>query len=237
MYEKILIPRTQPVITPGRLASFGRFDLPQQFVYGQSPAVLTDDWQLLLTMIEAATDECESMAATACLNEQVLLTFDFFPGQADPRQEWAALNYAYLTNLWWYGFPTLDSIELVRRPVVVPSGSPLINNLTVTYYDTTGTLQTMDPTTYTVACDKICLNVGLAWPLTDRRPDCIQVNYTCGYSATDSTKVPARLIMAILYLANHFYNIRQIVTVEPTSDVGMTLRRMLNSFRSMRVPR
>ncbi len=25
------------------------------------------------------------MAAQACLNEQVLLTFDFFPGQQDPR--------------------------------------------------------------------------------------------------------------------------------------------------------
>jgi hypothetical protein len=237
MYEQIITERSTPVITPGQLASFGRFDLPQQYVYGSSPTVYTDDYQMLLTMIDAATDEVESMAAQACLNEQVLLTLDFFPGQADPRQEFLALNYAYMTNLFWYGFPTLDSIELVRRPVNVPSGSPLINNLVVTYNDTEGNPQVLDPSTYTVFADKITLNVGQAWPLTDRRQDCIRITYSAGYSATDPTQVPARLIMAILYLANHMFNVRQIITVEPTSEVGLTLRRMLNSFRSMRIPR
>jgi hypothetical protein len=237
MYEQIITPRSTPVVTPEQLSSFGRFDLPQKYQYGSSPAVLTDDYQMLLTMIDAATDEVESMAATACLNEQVLLTFDWFPGQADPRQEFMALNYAYMTNLFWYGFPTLDSIELVRRPVVVPSGSPLINAVTVSYNDPQGVLQTLDPSTYTVFADKITLNVGQVWPLTDRRQDCIQVTYDAGYSADDPTQVPARLTMAILYLANHMYNVRQIISVEPTSEVGMTLRRMLNSFRSMRIPR
>jgi hypothetical protein len=237
MFEQIVTPRSQPVITPERLAAFGRFDVPQKYQYGISPAVYTDDYQLLLDMISAASDEVENMAATACLNEQVLLTFDFFPGQADPRQEFLALSYAYATNLWWYGFPTLDSIELVRRPVVVPSGSPLINAVTVTYNDTNGVVQTLDPSTYTVFADKITLNVGLAWPLTDRRQDCIQIRYSCGYSATDPTEVPSRLIMAILYLANHMHDVRQIISVEPTSEVGMTLRRMLSSFRSMRIPR
>jgi hypothetical protein len=237
MYQQITTPRTQPVVTPSQLAAFGRFDLPQQYVYGSSPAVYTDDYNMLLMMIDAATDECESMAATACLNEQVLLTFDFFPGQADPRQEMLALNYAYITNLWWYGFPTKDSIELVRRPVVVPSGSPLINAVTVTYNDVNGVLQTLDSSTYTVFADKITLNVGCTWPLTDRRQDCIKITYTAGYSATDPTQVPARLIMAVLFLANHMFNVRQIISVEPTSEVGLTLRRMLNSFRSMRIPR
>jgi hypothetical protein len=237
MYEKILAERTQPVVTPEQLASFGRFDVPQKYVYGASPSVLTDDYQMLLTMIEAATDEVESMCAQACLNEQVLLTFDFFPGQADPRQEMLALNYAYATNLWWYGFPTPDSIELVRRPVVVPSGSPLTNAVTVTYNDVTGATQTLDPSTYKVFADKITLNVGLRWPLTDRRQDCVQITYSAGYDATDATQVPARLIMAIYYLANHMFNVRQIITVEPTSEVGMTLCRMLRTFRSMRIPR
>ncbi len=230
MYEQILTSRTQPVITPEQLAAFGRFDVPQKYVYGSSPAVYTDDYQLLLTMIEASTDEVESMAATACLNEQVLLTFDFFPGQADPRQEMLALNYAYVTNLWWYGFPTLDSIEVVRRPVRAAT------DLTVTYNDVNGAVQTLDPATYKVACDKITLNVGLAWPLTDRRQDCVQITYTAGYGTEPST-VPARLKLAVMYLANHFYNVRQILTVEPTSEVGCTLSRMLRSFRSMRVPR
>jgi hypothetical protein len=49
MYEQILTPRTQPVVTPEQLASFGRFSVPQQYVSGSSPAVLTDDYQMLMT--------------------------------------------------------------------------------------------------------------------------------------------------------------------------------------------
>lgn len=238
MYEQILTPRSQPVITPEQLASFGRFDLPQKYTYGSSPAVYTDDYQMLLTMIEAATDEVESMAAQACLSEQVVLTFDFFPGQADPRSLFMGLNYQYLaTPWWWVGFPTVDSIELVRRPVLRPSGSPLTHNVVITYNDTDGTLQTLDPSIYTVYANKVTLNVGCSWPLTDRRQDCIQVSYWAGYSDTDTRKIPARLTMAVLYLANHMYDVRQIITVEPTSEVSYTLCRMLRSFRSMRMPR
>lgn len=237
MYQAIITPRSAPAVTPEQLASFGRFDIPQKYVYG-SETEYTADYLLIQTFIEAATDEVENMAAQACLNEQVIETYDFFPGQQDPRNMFFGLNYSYTTNpWWWYGFPTKDSIELVRRPVLVPSGSPVTNNLTITYNDTDGNLQTLDPSTYTVAYDKVTLNVGCAWPETDRRQDCIQVTYWAGYSADDPTKVPARLVMAILYLANHFYDVRQVITVEPTSQVGLTLCRMLNSFRSMRIPR
>jgi hypothetical protein len=227
MYQEILTPRSIPVITPLQLAAFGRFDLPQEN---------DADYELLLMMIEAATDEVESMAAQACLTEEILLTFDFFPGQADPRQEMMALNYAYATNLWWYGFPTLDSIELVRRPVIVPNGGE-DSNLSITYNDINGTVQTLDPSNYQVFADKITLSVGQAWPLTDRRQDCVQITYNAGYSEGDPTQVPARLRMAILYLANHMHDVRQIITVEPTSEVGFTLCRMLRSYRSMRLPR
>jgi len=67
------------VVTPEQLASFGRFDLPQQYVSGSSPAVLT------------AITPCFSFTSTqlpmrlkyggsGLLNEQVLETYDFFPG-------------------------------------------------------------------------------------------------------------------------------------------------------------
>ena len=37
MYQQIVTPSTQPVITPAQLAAFGRFDVPQQYVTGSSP--------------------------------------------------------------------------------------------------------------------------------------------------------------------------------------------------------
>jgi hypothetical protein len=225
MYQSITTPRATPVITPEQLAAFGRFDCPQS-----SP--VTVDYTLLQTFIEAASDEVESLAAVAMVTETVEETYDNFPGQTDPRN---LLNYqlGYGYNQapwWWFGFPTKDSIELVRRPVQF-STSPAVAPV-VTYFDTNGALQTLDPTTYTVACDKITLNVGSTWPLTDRRQDCVQISYVAGYST-----VPARLTLATMFLANHYYENRTIVTIEPTSEVYMTLLSLLSSFRSYRIPR
>ena len=329
MYQKILTPRTTPVITPETLAEFGRFDVPQS-----SPVSVA--YELLETFIEAATDEVETVAAWACENEQVLLTLDFFPNTQDPRNFLQyELSYAFaITPWWWWGFPTKDSIELVRRPVIVPtfgrvlnitavsvanniltvhgtgtlpavgdvvllqgtaegnnanpqatpsttpflngaqvtvltsgsgqftasfvlggigsdgtfvpssftnasdtgSATVITNPLIVTYYDQNGILQTWNTTNYFVQYDKICLTVGNWWPLTDRRQDCIQISYWAGETTTPDN-VGARLQMAIMFLANHFWENRSIISVEPTSEVGLTLCRMLSSYRSYRIAR
>jgi hypothetical protein len=331
MFQQILTPRTTAVITPEQLAAFGRFDVPT----GQ-------DYSLLQLFIDAATDQVEIMAQTACMLEQTLLTLDFFPNTQDPRN-WMQyeLSYAFaVTPWWWWGFPTKDSIELVRRPVLVPTlsttvvnvtavslasnvvtvtfnpGSPAItfspgevvvlantaegnvsnpsltpsttpflngvpltilstngtqitatfngiyttggngqvipgsytnnsdtgtmtlvtNPTIVTYYDQLGVLQTWNTNNYFVQYDKICLTVGNWWPLTDRRQDCIQIAYWAGH-ATVPANVSSRLQMAILFLANHFWENRTIISVEPTTEVGKTLCLMLSSYRTFRIPR
>ena len=91
--------------------------------------------------------------------------------------------------------------------------------------------------------DKITLTVGDWWPLTDRRQDCIQITYWAGNSTSPANNgLPAnsvnpRLQLAIMYLANHMWQVRDIITVEPTSEVGKTLCLMLSSFRTFRIPR
>jgi len=230
MYSQIITPRTAPTVTPEQLAAFGRFDVPQQFVTGSSPAVLTQDYALLQLFIEAATDQVEIMAATACLTETILETYDFFPQEQDPRALLSyELSYAFMTPWWWYGSWPKESIELLRRPVQSVTS--------LKYFDQNGVLQTWDSSNYTVAQEKICPNVGIGpvWPMTDRRQDCIQITYVCGQESLAS--VPSQLQLAILYLANHFWENRSIVTVEPTSQVHMTLCSLLSSFRSARVPR
>ena len=106
MYEAITTPRATPVVTPEQLASFARFDCPPQYD-SLSPVVPDVDYQLLQTFIDAASDKVEELAATAMIAEGILLTFDFFPGQADPRQLLQyQLGYAYQTRApwWWSGF-------------------------------------------------------------------------------------------------------------------------------------
>lgn len=237
MFEKILTPRATPVITPEQLASFARFDLPTQYDTSSPPNV-TEDYQFLLDSIEAATDHVETLAAQACITEELLLTFDFFPGQQDPRQLYNyQLGYAYdWTPWWWFGFPTADSIELVRRPVQDGStASP--PTLLVQYMDVDGTLQTFDPSNYEVFADKITLLPGCLWPRTAaRRQDVVRITYPAGYGDTPDC-VPAKLRQAIKFLAAHFYENRVPVGTEPTSEVEDTLSEMLYSFRSMRIPR
>jgi uncharacterized phiE125 gp8 family phage protein len=229
MFEQIVTPRATSVVTPEQVASFGRFDCP-------SNSPLDADYTMLQLMIEAATDQIEVMSATAMINETILLTLDFFPGTQDPRN---LLDYqmgrAYEWMIWyWQGLWTKDSIELIRRPVVF-SLSPLVAPV-VTYNDINGVNQVFSASNYEVFANKITLNVGSFWPLTDRRQDCIQIEYTAGYG-TDLSTVPAQLQLAVLYLAAHFWENRSIVTVEKTSEVYMTLCSLLQSFKSCRIPR
>ncbi len=132
MYQKTLTYAENPVITPERLAAFGRFDVPQQYISGSSPVTQTDDYSLLEVFIQAATEQVEIMAQTACQTEQILLTLDFFPNTQDPRNFLQyELTYAFaITPWWWWGFPTKDSIELVRRPVQVPKLTGTAANIT-----------------------------------------------------------------------------------------------------------
>lgn len=344
MYQKVISPNSNPVLTPEQLASFGRFDLPEQYVANSSPQVQTADYTWIQTMIAAATDQVETIAQTACQSEQVLFTLDFFPNTQDPRNMLQyELSYSYaVTPWWWFGYPTKDSIELVRRPVQVPTltgnavnltavsvannivtvtcansfsvsnvvvlantaegnianpnltpsttpflnGCPLTiltcsgtqftasfpnlyqinsagtavaqsytnnadtgtaqqisNPLTLTFNDQNGVLQIWNTTNYTVYANKITLTVGNWWPLTDRRQDCIQISYWAGSATAPAQNglpangVAPRLQMAVAYLANHMWQVRDIITVEPTSEVGRTLCTMLSSYRTYRVPR
>jgi hypothetical protein len=238
MYEKVITPRANPVCTPEQLAAFGNFDCPVQFD-GCSPPNVTADYALIQTFIEAATDQVETLAATATTAQQILLTFDLFPNQMDPRVVCDYLLYSYdWVALWWRGFPTKESIEPVRRPLLVDDSSdspPIVYDPVVTYNDCNGDLQTLDPATYNVFADKLTLNVGCCWPATDRRQDCVQLAYWCGYGET-AASVPARLILAVMFLANHFHDCRNIVSVEKTSDIAMTLKSIVQPFRSYRIP-
>jgi len=335
--QRIITPAASPVITPERLAAFGRFDVPQQYVTGSSPQVETDDYALLEVFIDAATDQVETMAQWACQLEEVYYTLDFFPNTNDPRNFLQyELSYAFaITPWWWWGFPTKDSIEFVRRPAQVPAftGSPanvtavaVANNIVtvtttlnpavgsvvilkdtaegdisdpsttpstvpflngvplkvltasdsqftaqfnnfyttagagvvtpesytnnsdtgtaqvwanpciVTYFDQNGVLCTWNSTNYYVQDSKLALAVGSWWPLTDRRQDCIQITYWAGNTSTPAD-VSSRLQMAIMFLANHFWENRTIVSVDPTNEVWGTLCMMLSSYRTARIPR
>ena len=235
MYEHLLNPRSSPVVTPEQLASFSRFDLPQQYD-GSSPPLITADYQTILTFIDAASDAVEQMAAVSCCQETWLWTLDFFPGTADPRQLYnyqLAWGYNWIP-FWWGGFPVTDSIEFIRRPLMA-GGSPPLGPV-VTYDDPSGNPQVLDPTLYTVRANKITLIPGNYWPATSRLEDCIRIQYVAGYSV-DASLVPSRLQMAVLFLSGWWYENRLPVGTEPTKEVMFTLSSLVAPFRMLRIPR
>jgi hypothetical protein len=235
MYEQLLVPRSSPVVTPEQLASFSRFDLPVQYSTS-SPPLLTADYQMILTMIEAASDAVSQLAGVSMCQETWLLTFDFFPGTQDPRQLYNyQLGWGYSwVPFWWYGFPVTDSIEFIRRPLM-SGGSPPLAPI-VNYDDPFGNPQVMDPTLYTVRANKITLVPANWWPPTSRLEDCIRIQYTAGYSV-DASLVPSRLQMAVLFLAGWWYENRLLAGTEPTKEVMFTLCSLIQPFKTMRIPR
>src|ERR1700730_16983780 len=156
MYQSILIPRSMPVVTVEQQCAFSRIDVPQR-----SP--VSENYLLFEQFIDAATDQVETIASVATTYQTVFETYDYFPDQQDPRVMYDyQLSYGYnWTPLWWFGFPSVDSIELIRRPVIL-SESPLIVPI-VEYMDINGDFQTFDPSNYTVFADKITLNATANW--------------------------------------------------------------------------
>src|SRR5580700_12107110 len=147
MYEQLIVPRQNPVVTPAQLASFGRFDLPTQYDTS-SPPNITPDYAMLQMFIEAASDAVSQMAAVSLCQETWLWTLDFFPGTQDPRQLYnyqLARGYNWIP-FWWAGFPVTDSVEFIRRPVDV-GGSPPLDPV-VTYDDPFGNPQILDSSLY-----------------------------------------------------------------------------------------
>ena len=241
MYQQIIVPRANPVITADQLGSFGRFDLPTRFDTSSPPLVLPD-YQLILTFIEAASDAVSQLAAVSMCQETILETYDFFPGTSDPRQLYnyqLAWSYAWVIPFWWGGFPVTDSIELCRRPVITGTTSaspPVVLDPVVAYDDPYGNPQVLDPSLYVCRLNKITLLPGNYWPPTSRLEDCIRITYNAGYSV-DASLVPNQLQVAVMFLAQWWWENRLAAGTEPTQAVKYTLDSLVAPFRMLRVPR
>lgn len=95
---------------------------------------------------------------------------------------------------------------------------PLQSGAAVSYFDSSGTEWTLDPTTYRVdtasSPGRLVLGFGQRWPATTLRTSgAILAPFTCGYGA-DGTTVPAPIIAAIKLMVGNLYENREAVMVE-----------------------
>ena len=87
-------------------------------------------------------------------------------------------------------FPDEDEIEFRIAPV-----SAVVS---VKYYDTDGTLQTLPSSNYWTNLievpSEICIKNGYVWPLTQLdRPNAVEIALTCGYGAASAVDTTAQL--------------------------------------------
>lgn len=233
MYEKqITAPESEPV-TVEELCHFARLDVPPMDD-GASPPGPDMERVFIESCITAAREHVEQLTKTSMLSQRWLLSFDTFPGQED-RFRHGGFQGFLLPGIY---YPYLgrrahkESIEFLRRPVTNEEGG----EISLTYLDLTGTEQVFDPSNYIFFADKLTLLPGKAWPIAATLSDAVRLEYSSGYG-TVASAVPQRLKKAVMYLAAHFYTVRDIIATELTKEVSLTLSAILGPFMTFRVPR
>lgn len=168
---------------------------------------------LITMLLTRAREAAEQVTWRALISQGITLTMDQFPmpGSNVSSSNWYGPSWGVgpgpLTVSRADG-KTGYEILLPRSPVQTVSA--------ITYYDVSGTLQTLDPSQYIVdnisEPARVVPASGATWPGTQNRVNAVQVVYTAGYGAS-SANVPAGILHWILLMTGTFYENREMVAV------------------------
>lgn len=133
------------------------------------------------------------------------------------------LSRCLVTQTWDYALDCFAQTIHVPLPTLQSVAS-------VKYIDPDGTEQTVDPSAYTVAGQRIVAG-GAGWPSTDSVPHAVTVRFVAGYGAAED--VPAAIKAAILLYVGDAYANR-----EAGGDqlfVNQACQRLLRPYGRVRV--
>jgi hypothetical protein len=162
---------------------------------------IPDDDSLVAALVAAA-----ALRASAELRQTLLLTtfdwyLDLFPsgggGYFNRQIRQQGLNPQWL--------PNGQAILYVPNP-------PLVSVTSVNYYDSTGNLATVDPTSYWVSTgigSRIQPLIGRVWPVVRPQIDGVVVRYTSGVA--NASLVPDNVKAAMKLMIGHWYEHREEV--------------------------
>lgn len=117
------------------------------------------------------------------------------------------------------GFPACGPIRLDRPPWQSVTS--------ITYLDAAGDEQTLATSVYGFSEDRgrIWLKNSQGWPVTLSQEDAVTVEYVSGWASP--TAVPEDIKQAVLFLFGHNFANREAVTMNPTSEVQLTVESYL----------
>lgn len=137
-------------------------------------------------------------------------------------------------DLCWRSFiETQWRLTLDEFPAAITvMRSRLLSVLSVRYRDTTGAWQTLAATEYQVDTrsepGRITTAYGKSWPSTYNEMNAVEVNFSAGYGP-NAGDVPHKTKLAILILAAHWFENRELLTITSMSaDVKLSVESLLS---------
>ncbi|MDE2106698.1 MAG: head-tail connector protein, partial [Patescibacteria group bacterium] len=153
-------------------------------------------------LISMARSLVEDYAGRALVNTVYTAYYDRFP--LVPNSQYTPGNPNTLAPVLQNTWPLDPSIWALKLP-----RSPLVSVAYIKYYDNSGVLQTMDPTTYSVDASseppRLAPASGSYWPSNRWQPNAVQVQFTAGYGSATSA-VPAKFRRAICATVSAWYD-------------------------------
>lgn len=160
---------------------------------------IDDDSQdtTLATCIKAARERIETETRRAICTQTIRVTLDKFPrGDDDDRDDFAII---------------------LPRP-------PLQSVSSITYIDTTGTVQTLATDRYTVDSysepGRIVPAYGYSWPSTRDVPNAVTITFIAGYTAAN---LPARAKILCGLLTHYEFDVR----VDGKADIPLAVESLM----------
>lgn len=153
----------------------------------------------LNALIASARERFEDITRRALITQTWVMKFDRFPGLIAVTPDFPGWEYL---RLGADGDPRV--IRLARPPLIAVSS--------ITYMDTAGATQTLDPASYLVDASSQLARVfpayGTYWPVTRPQGAAVTITYTAGYGAS-ATSVPASIKDRLKAWIGHCFAMRE----------------------------
>jgi uncharacterized phiE125 gp8 family phage protein len=183
---------------------------------------IADDDSLIGALVAAATAAAEARLKMSLVTRSYAWTLDYFPNRVVFNGPAWGYSRAF-TEARVYPFSQAQAI-LLPRP-------PLVSVDSVQFYDPAGTLQTLDPSAYTVQVGtpgRVAPAPGHYWPATQDRLGSVVVRFTAGFG-TDPAAVPASVPVAVKLLVGHWYRNREATSEAGLAEVPKSVDYLLNA--------
>jgi uncharacterized phiE125 gp8 family phage protein len=116
-------------------------------------------------------------------------------------------------------------------PIKIPR-SPFIDVASITYFDSEGLQQTLDPASYEIdnkSYDGWVVPFG-SWPATLASINVVTVRFRAGFGT-----IPAPLKLAVLLLSGHFYEHREAVSANALAEIPIGIDSLAGPYRRVHV--